>query len=188
MSWRVSLLSVPTLLGLLVLPGNAGARPDPPGALVAAIDMPLRVTGSAIGGVGLIAAALLGTAGDLVRLVDGNRFTEPVFRGVLSGAVHRGALLVSSASTGVLEGLRGEDVERLPEAHATYLEADPFVGRVDTGLTGVSALALAIGDLVAWPPLVVLRLVGAEETADRLAAARDDARVSALGPSPLPDR
>jgi len=175
------------LASALALPsGAAAAWPDPPGAVSAAIDMPLRAGGSAIGGLGLIGASLVALAGDAVAVVDANRWTEPWLRGAASGVVHRGALLVSTVSTSALEALRGEDIERLPEAHAAYLSAAPGLGRMDTALTGGAALRLAAGDLLSWPPLVVLRLVGAERTADRLAASRLDARVAALGPSPLP--
>lgn len=173
-------------LSLLLAAAPAAAAPDPAGALRAAVDMPLRAAGSALGGVGLVAASLIGLAGDVVHLLDDNRLTEPLLGGVFSDAVYRGALLVSGVSTATLEALRGEDIERLPEARASYLEAAPGVGRMDTALTGGAALTLAVGDLVAWPGLVVMRLVGAEGTAERLVAARDDARVSALGPSPLP--
>ncbi len=183
---RVGPIRVALALILVLAPAGARAAPDPAGALEAAIDMPLRATGSAVGGVGLLAASLLGLAGDLVRSVDGNRFTRPVFRGVFSNLVYRGALGVSSGSTGLLEALRGEDIERLPEAHASYLGAAPWVGRADTALTGGAALRLAVGDLLSWPALVVLRGVGAEGLAGRLDAARTDARVAALGPSPLP--
>jgi len=182
-------IAVLLLLGVLAMPGGAAAGwPDPPGALAAAVDMPLRAVGSAIGGVGLVGASLVALAGDAVAVIDANRWTEPWLRGTASGVVHRGALLVSSASTSALEALRGEDIERLPEAHAAYLSAAPGVGRLDTALTGGAALRLAAGDLLSWPPLVVLRLVGAEQTADRLAASRHDARVATLGPSPLTGR
>lgn len=175
-------------LGIVLLccaPTRVEAAPDPGAALEAAVDMPLRSIGSALGGVGLLGASLLATAGDAVHLVDANRLTRPVLRGVVSGSVRRGALAVSTASTSLLEALRGEDIERLPEAHATYLQAEPFTGRVDTALTGGAALRLAVGDLLSWPALVVLRGVGAEGWADRLDAARTDARVAMLGPLPL---
>ncbi len=175
------------LAGALAAPtGAAAAWPDPPGAAAAAIDMPLRAGGSAIGGVGLIGAALVALAGDALPAIDPNRWTEPRLRGAASGVVHRGALLVSTVSTSALEALRAEDIERLPEAQAAYLSAAPGVGRMDTALTGGAALRLAAGDLLAWPALVVLRLAGAAKTADRLSASRLDARIAALGPSPLP--
>lgn len=178
-------LALLSVLSLALAPVAARAAPDPAGALEAAIDMPLRAAGSALGGVGLVAASVLGLAGDAVCAIDGNRLTRPLLRGAFSNLVYRGALLVSGVSTGTLEALRGEDIERLPEAQATYLAAAPLVGRMDTALTGGAALTLAVGDLVSWPALVVLRLIGAQASADRLAAHRYDARVSALGPSPL---
>jgi hypothetical protein len=183
---RRPLAGLALLAALAWLPLPAAGAPDPAGALEAAVDMPLRAVGSALGGVGLVGASLLGLAGDALHAIDANRLTRPVLRGVFSDVVYRGAWLVSGVSTSALEALRGEDIERLPEARAAYLEAAPLVGRLDTALTGGAALRLAAGDLVAWPALVVLKLVGAENTAERLAASRTDARVSALGPSPLP--
>jgi len=183
---RIRLCSA--LSGLLFLASPTHARaawPDPVGAIQAAIDLPLRAVGSAVGGVGLVAAGGIALVGDGVRLVDGNRWTEPWTRGIVSDLVYRGARAFSMTSTGVLEALRREDIERLPEALATYDSAAPFVGRLDTALTGGSAMALAVGDLVCAAPLAILRLVGARETAERLEQSREDARVAALGPSPL---
>jgi hypothetical protein len=162
------------------------AAPDPVGALVDLARAPLTVSGDAIGGVGLCAAAAIATAGDAVALVDANRFTRPLLRGLASGFVQRAALVVSWTSTGALEALRGEDIERLPESSATYLEAAPFTGRLDTLTDGLAAGRLAIGDLLHAPLGVGARLVGARASADRLAVRRAEARTNALGPLPLP--
>jgi len=166
--------------------GASAAAPDPVGALVELTRAPLVVAGDAVGAVGLCAAAGIATAGDGIALVDANRFTRPVLRGVASGLVHRAALAVSWTSTGLLEALRGEDIERLPEAPATYLEAAPGTGRLATFLDGVGAGRLAIGDLLHAPLAVGARLVGARDTAERIAVRRAEARTDALGPLPLP--
>ncbi len=178
-----------TLLAALVLalPATASAAwPDPVGALVDLSRAPLVVTGDAVGAVGLCAAAGIATAGDAIALVDANRFTRPLLRGIASGLVHRAALAVSWTSTGALEALRGEDIERLPEAPATYLEAAPGTGRLATFLDGLAAGRLALGDLLHAPLSVGARLVGARASADRLAVRRAEARTNALGPLPLP--
>jgi hypothetical protein len=145
------------------------------------------VTGDAVGAAGLCAAAVIASAGDVVALVDANRATRPLLRGLASGLVHRAALLVSWTSTSALEALRAEDIERLPEAPPTYLEAAPFTGRLATFRDGLSAAGLAVGDLLHAPLAVGARLAGARESADRLAVRRAEARTRALGPLPLPE-
>lgn len=176
-----------TLVWLAALaPAGVRAAPDPLGATAALARAPLVVAGDLCGAAGLASAATIALAGDALAVVDDNPLTRPLLRGTASGLVYRLALATSWIGTGALEGLRGEDIERLPEAPATYLEAAPGVGRVDTLLDAVGAGRLAVGDLTSAPLLVLLRAVGATGTADRLARARHEARVSALGPDPLP--
>jgi hypothetical protein len=171
----------------LALPVDGSAElPDPVGALRELTRAPLVVTGDVVGAAGLCAAAGIATAGDAVALVDANPVTRPALRGVASGLLHRAALAVSWTSTGALEALRGEDIERLPEAPATYLSAAPGTGRLATFLDGLRAAGLAVGDLLHAPLLVGARLVGARAGADRIAARRAEARTDALGPLPLP--
>jgi len=86
----------------------------------------------------------------------------------------------------MMEGLRGEDIERLPEAKATYLMADPGIGRLDTTLDGVRAIGLGISDALTMTPLALLRLLGANRAAERLAQHQANARTRALGPLPAP--
>jgi hypothetical protein len=174
------------LLALLLLPADARAGPDLPGAGAALISTPLDVVGNAVGGVGLLAGALLGCIGDGISLLDRNRATEPLLRGALSTLVHASAYGVSGASTRSLEFLRREDVERLPEPPAAYFGAVRFAGRFDTGADGVRALELSLRDALSGPALAVLRAVGARGAGDALAHSARDARVAGLGPSPLP--
>jgi hypothetical protein len=96
--------------------------------------------------------------------------------------VRRVALALSQGGTGLLEGLRAEDIERLPEPSVAYLENAPGAGRLDTLLIGLGSLRLAVGDAVGGPALVVLRLVGAEQTADGIDGFMRDERTRVLGP------
>jgi hypothetical protein len=172
------------LLALPVRPAHAA--PDPLGALRDLGQTPLDLAGNAVGAAGLTGASLLGLTGDVVSEIDDNRVTRPVLRGVLSGAVHRIAYGLSWSSTRFLELARREDIERLPEASATYLEAEKGAGRLDTFTTGLGCLWLAVGDVIAAPALVLLRASGASGTADGIQAGRDNARTRILGPPPLP--
>ena len=173
-----------SLLGslLVTFAGSVRSAPDPDAAVRALVSGPLAVVGDLAGGAGLIGAAMLGTAGDLASFADANRITRPVLRGAFSRGLHRLALGTSWVATGLLEGLRAEDVERLPEAPAAYLEAGPGLGRLDTGLDGLRTLQLGVGDTFATPARVVLHLVGARETAERVETWRTSARLEALGP------
>jgi len=175
-----------SLVVLCLSPGVAAAASDPGGGLRALVSTPMNVLGDLTGGAGLIAAAALATGGDLVSLIDANRASRPVLGGAFSEGIRRVAMGVSQLSTGALEGLRGEDIERLPEAAATYLTADPFVGRFHTFADGIAAAGLALPDIVYGPAVGVLRLIGAQTQAERLEAWRADARDRALGPEPIP--
>ncbi|MFI5316521.1 MAG: hypothetical protein ACHQ6T_12535 [Myxococcota bacterium] len=167
---------------LLALAPRAVAAPDVGGALRALVATPLRVTGDALGAGGLLAASALGLCGDGLALADANRWTEPILFGVASGALRRLALGVSQGSTGALEGLRAEDIERLPEPREAYLENAPGAGRLDTALTGLGALRLALEDALSGPLLFALRGAGAHAAADAVAGWSRDERIRALGP------
>jgi hypothetical protein len=173
-----------TALALLVLAAaaRAHAAPDPGAALHALLATPLRVTGDAVGAGGLAGAAALGLVGDGISLVDANRWTEPILFGALSTPVKWLALGVSQGSTGFLEGLRAEDVERLPEAREAYLGNEPGIGRIDTALTALGALRLALEDVVTGPARFALHAVGANDAARRVSDFARDERIRALGP------
>ncbi len=146
------------------------------------MSTPFRVAGDAIGAAGLSSAALVGLAGDTVALVDANPLTKPVLQGIPSGCVRRVALALSQGSTGLMEGLRAEDVERLPEPKAAYLDNAFGAGRLDTLLTGLGSIRLALEDALAGPALVLLRISGANQTADGVAGWLADERTRVLGP------
>jgi hypothetical protein len=146
------------------------------------VSTPFRVAGDLIGVAGLSAAAVVGLAGDVVALVDANRFTDPVLRGIPSTCVRRVALALSQGSTGLVEGLRAEDVERLPEPSVAYLGNAPGAGRLDTLLTGLGSLRLALEDALGGPALVVLRVTGANESAESVSGWLRDDRIRVLGP------
>jgi len=96
--------------------------------------------------------------------------------------VRRVALALSQGSTGLMEGLRAEDVERLPEPSVAYLENAPGAGRLDTLLTGLASLRLALEDAVGGPTLVVLRIAGANQSASLVSGWLRDERIRVLGP------
>jgi hypothetical protein len=176
--------TVATALGLLLLcaaPGRVAAAPDPGGALAAFAAAPLHFTGDVAGGAGLLAAGAVGLAGDGVALLDANRFTLPLLGGVASGPIHRAAHATSWASTGLMEGLRGEDLEPLPEPVALYTTAAPGLGHLESMLSGLRALALAPEDLLLHPALGLARAVGWRTAAARIETRLDESRTRALG-------
>jgi len=160
----------------------AQAGPEPRTALWALASTPFRVGGDLIGAGGLVTASAVGLVGDGLSLIDANRFTEPFLFGLVSGSVRRVGLGISQLSTGALEGLRAEDIERLPEPRAAYLENAPGVGRVDTGLIGLGSLRLGIEDLLAGPALFVLHGTGANGAAGAVEGFTRDERIRVLGP------
>ncbi len=170
------------LLVALAAPLSGWAGPDPLGAAGSLVRGPLRVAGDVTGGVGLCLASGVALVSDGVSFIDSNRVTRPLLHGAVSRGGYYAALGISHASTGLLELLRGEDIERLPEHRATYLAAAPGYGRWTTFATGLSALKLGVGDGLATLPLVVLHAVGAEGWATRLEQNREEARTRALGP------
>jgi hypothetical protein len=170
-----------------VLPGGAEAwtTPDVAHAWGSLVETPLRVTGDSAGAIGLLSAPTVALAGDAIALLDATWVPAGPLDGWLSGPVHRVAMAISWTGTSALEALRSEDIERLPENVATYRSAAPGVGRLDTFLTGVGALRLAVRDLLTGPALAMLHLAGANETAARLTRDRDEARTKLLGPLAL---
>lgn len=117
-----------------------------------------------------------------MALVDANHFTQPVLQGIPSGCLRRVALALSQGSTGLMEGLRAEDVERLPEPSVAYLDNAPGAGRLDTLLTGLGSLRLAVEDALGGPTLLLLRMVGANRSAERVDGLMRDERTRVLGP------
>ncbi|MFQ5697194.1 MAG: hypothetical protein ACE5IL_02790 [Myxococcota bacterium] len=175
------------VLGLLA-PGSRAATPDPIGAGGAWIDSLLDGTGAALGGVGMLAASALGGAGDLVEGVDRNRWTARWLHGGASGAIQHLAFGVSYGATSLLERLRREDIERLPEPRAAYLDSAYGAGRGWTALDGLAALWVGVGDWTAGPARALLRLVGARGAAQGLEHARREAALRWLGPEPAARR
>jgi hypothetical protein len=171
-------------VALLVLldPTPALAAPDPLGAWAELIGTPLRVTGDLLGATGLFAAAAVALGGDVFAVLDARRGPP----GPVSGPIHRIAMAVSHGGTGMMEGLRDEDIERFPEARTTYVTARPGRGRIDTLLSGGGAVRLAVRDVWSGPALTVLRLVGASGWAGRVSKGRDELRIRLLGPLPAP--
>ena len=174
-----------TLLVLWTLPQATQAAPDVAGTLDSLIGGPLRAVGSVVGGTGMIASAGIGLAGDVASLVDRNPITRPILRGAVSRALQRVALGLSWTTSGLMEGLRAVNIERLPEASAAYLLAGPGVGRLDTTLGGLSALRLGISDAVTTIPLALLRVSGVQGLTKRLLQRQVDLQVQTLGPTPL---
>ncbi len=174
-----------TLLVLWTLPQATQAAPDVDGALESLIGGSLRAAGSVVGGTGMIASAGIGLAGDVVSLVDRNPITRPILHGAVSRALQRVALGLSWTTSGLMEGLRAVNIERLPEASATYLLAGPGVGRLDTTLGGLGALRLGISDAVTTIPLALLRVSGVQGLTKRLLQRQVELQVQTLGPTPL---
>jgi hypothetical protein len=167
---------------LLLAAREAQAGPEPRAALWALASTPFRVGGDVIGAGGLVTASAVGLVGDGLSFVDANPLTEHFLFGLLSGSVRRAALGISQLSTGALEGLRAEDVERLPEPAEAYLANAPGAGRLDTALTGLGTLRLGLEDLCAGPVLFALHGVGASGAAAQVESFTRNERIRVLGP------
>ncbi len=185
-------LSLALLLCARAGPAASSAGIEPPGSeaplswqpATAAMELlctPARILGDLTGAIGLLSATAIAMVGDTVAVVDRNRIS----RGFLSGGVHRIAQGFSFVGTQSLERLRAEEVERWPEAPSTYLSAAPFVGRLDTGLSGVSALRMAASDLGYGFARGLARMAGANQVAERMATSQRRAASVHLGPRPL---
>lgn len=178
-------ISCGLLLICLVYPlTDAAAKPRIGNALGMTLVAPLIVLGDLGGGLGLVSASISGLAGDGIALVDDNALTQSVLHGFLSQPVKRVGLGISRLSTGWLEGLRGEDIERLPESQAAYLVAAPVIGRIETFSTGARALGLGVYDLATTPIWFGAELIGIERWRTSIYRARRNARIQALGPEP----
>jgi hypothetical protein len=160
----------------------AQAAPEPVAAARALLETPLDVAGDLIGAAGLLTATGVALVGDVLALVDAPApaAARP------SRAVRGTAFGLAWAGSRALETLRCEDIERLPEPSAAWLEADPFVGRLDQFLTGAGAVSLGARDVLSGPALAVLYGVGATDAAASLEQTRSEDRIAALGPEPLP--
>lgn len=168
------------LLGVAV-GSPALAAPDFDGAADALVSTPLDPAGDLLGAAGLLAAGGFGLAGDALALVDRNAYGELVLRGVLSTSLRRTALALSHMSTGALEGLRAEDLERFPEPAASYRDGGGPGERLDTAAAGLGAAGLALLDAAINPLLCFTRGVGLEGPAGALATYQTDARSAWLG-------
>ena len=116
------------------------------------MSTPFRVAGDAIGAVGLVGGRGRRPGGR--RRGAGRRepaSRSPSCRASRAACVRRVALALSQGSTGLMEGLRAEDVERLPEPAAAYLDNAPGVGRFDTLLIGLGSIRLVVEDALGGP-------------------------------------
>ena len=186
---KASSLSYALVFALLIweLPEAQAAQPDFDGAVDALISTPLDPAADASGGAGLIAASVVGGVGDIVALVDDNRYSKLVLHGVVSRTIDRTAVGLSQTATGILEAFRAEDIDRFPEASAVYLEhpksakrrADLRIGTFATGVG--AAIPLAVADSVLNPILLIARLIGTERPADVVATWQNDSRSGLIG-------
>ncbi|MEE8557668.1 MAG: hypothetical protein V3T14_07265 [Myxococcota bacterium] len=173
-------------IGLMI--GSQAAaweRPDLDAGWEALVETPFRVGGDLAGATGLLAAPAIALVGDALALLDATWVPEGPLHGWVSSPVYRLALAISWTGTGVLEGLRGEDIERFPEDPATYWTASAGVGRLGTCLAGVGAVRLAVRDALSGPTRVLLSLTGFRARAGRVKRAAEEARTRLLGPLPV---
>ncbi len=177
-------LLVVAALALASLPDSstALARPDPAGAARALVGGAADALGDSLGGLGFLTSNTLALAGDGLSLIDANRWTQPLLRGVLSRPTRRLALAASWSASGLVQGLRAEDIERLPEDSHAYLGAARGVGRIDGLLGAGEVLGLGVRDAAGALPRAIFHLVGAKDTAARVESWLDAARDRALGP------
>ena len=182
---KFTLYSCAALCAATIAASSARAEPDPDpsGAVRALWSIPFDAAGDAIGAGGLISAAVIGGAGDVVALVDHNEFTHPFLRGIASTGIRRSALGLSHFGTGALEGFRNTDFPSLPESEATYLRPDGGRGHLRTLGHGFGAAGLAIVDTLSNTGLFVVRAVGATEADAALASAQTSVRTAWVGPA-----
>ena len=164
------------------------AAPDTSGVVDPLVSTSFAPVGDAVGGVGLIGASVIGGVGDLVALVDDNRYSAYVTNGVVSRHIDRASLGLSNMSTGLLEGFRGEDRASIPESPVTYTGApDSIESRVSTrAITfarGIGALIpLTAADAVGNPLLTLARLSPTEQPAHSIESWKTDLADLVLGP------
>ena len=176
-------------MGLMIgSPAAAWERPDLDAGWEALVETPFRVGGDLAGATGLLVAPAIALVGDALSLLDATWVPEGPLHGWVSSPLYRLALAVSWTGTGVLEGLRGENIERFPEDPATYRTAAAGAGRLDTCIAGVGAVRLAIRDVLSGPTRVLLSLAGLRARAGRVELAAEEARTRLLGPLPVAER
>ena len=163
---------------LSVLPVRALAASDIDGAIDAFFDTGFNTFGDLAGSTGLIFGGLTGLLGDGVSMVDDNKY----LRGILSTPIRRFGLSISNTFTGMLEGLRSEDLKRYPEAPAVYLEAQESSVRIDSVMDGIGGIYVGISDLTGNPLLVILRAAGATERSDAISDWQMKVRDRYFGP------
>ncbi len=169
-------------VGLWVLPGNAKAGPDIDGAVDALISWPISTFGTVAGSAGLITAAVTGSLGDLVALVDDNRYSRIVLRGLFSTTIYRLSLGVSQTFTGAMEGMRAQDFERYPEAISLYMDTNDPSERLDTLSAGVGGIYVAITDALGLPLLVLTRGAGIQGATNGIEGWQKNVRERYMGP------
>ena len=175
-----------TLAGLLLaLPVYAAAGPDLPGAARALLMTPPRVAGDLLAGAGLLASSGVGLAGDSVALLDDNRLTRPLTRGVVSRALGYTAFGTAWLATRSAELLRAEDIGRLPQPAAAWVRTAFGAGRMSGAGSGLGGLWLALRDAVGGPLEALLRAGGARAAGDAVARNMSASRVRVLGPDAL---
>ena len=175
---------VVVLLGSLfiIFAGQVKAGSDVDGAIDALIDAPLNTVGDLAGSAGLVSGGVMGGLGDVIALVDDNPYTRTLLRGMMSMAIRRLALGVSYTFTGMLEGLRRENLARYPESALLYLEPQASLVRIDDVMDGLGGTYVAFSDAVGNPALAVLRIGGATAWADRIAGWQTTVRGRYFGP------
>ncbi len=184
----VSVLSGVVALSLGFAGSSSAAAPDTSGAVDPLVSTSFAPAGDAVGGVGLIGASVVGGVGDLVALVDDNRYSTYVTNGVVSRHIDRASLGLSNMSTGLLEGFRGEDRASVPERPVTYTGApDSIESRVNTrAITfarGIGALIpLTAADAVGNPLLILARLSPTKQPAHSIESWKASLADFVLGP------
>ncbi len=187
-----SWLPVLGMTALLLVPASGAlAAGDYDGAVSAMVALPLDLVGDIYGGIGLMGAAVIGGAGDILALVDDNSLTRPYMRAGFSRSFKAGALAVSHTASGALEGGRGQQLVAYPEPAKRYLNRGGKIShnteaRLGTLQAGFSAaLPLAVADLLTNTALIFTRAMGSEE-ADSIAAWKSDFRGHMVGKTELP--
>jgi hypothetical protein len=169
----------------MIFAGEVKAGPNVDGAIEALIDTPLNTVGDLAGSAGLISGGVLGGLGDVVALADDNRYARVLLRGAISTVIRRLALGMSQTLTGMLEGLRGEDLARYPESASLYLEPQAGGVRIDDVMDGLGGTYVAFSDALGNPALALLRAGGATAQADSVARWQATVRGRYFGPLAL---
>ena len=176
-------LGVACALSFFASTAHAEPDPDPEGAVRALWSIPLDSAADAVAAGGLISAAIVGVAGDLVALVDHNEFTHPFLRGIASTGIRRSALGISRFATGTLEGFHNAEFSSFPESEETYLRPDGGSGHLRTFGHGVGAIGLTFVDAFSNTGLLITQTVGATDANDALIRAKTAVRTAWVGPA-----